>query len=198
MFIGLFLSAGCYFLFPMIACALKEKVEPCWCLKIQGSQSRLDSIDINTKFDRETMVRKKQITKANGEHSNETKLRYIYDYSKCIDRCTSGNNWHTVYQVVIALTIFIVSIFSGKLGGIETVGSNFEAFKRRNKFVDEIEQIRRWGRSMKPFAIVEQDWKIDWSSDIWLTNNNVVETSSTVRIQYKKTQLKSTSGNNIH
>ena len=195
MFIGLFLSAGCCFLFPMIACALKEKVEPCWCLKIQGSQSRLDSNDINTKFNRETMDRRKQITKANDEHSNETKLGYIYGYSECINRCTSGNNWHAVYQVVIAFTIFILSIFSGKLGGFETVGCNFESFKRRNKFVDEIEQIKRWGRSMKPFAIMEQDWKIDWSSDIWLANNNAVETSSTVCIQYKKTQLKNTSEN---
>ena len=48
---------------------------------------------------------------------------------------------------------------------------------------------------MKPFAIMEQDWKIDWSSDIWLANNNAVETSSTVCIQYKKTQLKNTPEN---
>mgnify|MGYP002803401972 CR=1 FL=1 len=106
--------------------------------------------------------------------------------------CASGNPreniWrYIIYQVVVISSVFVLSALSEKLAGSKT--GTLENFKRRNRFIEEIENIKRWGNSMKPNVIVEQDWKIDWTSDIWLDNNDV-EISSTVLIHYKKTQVK--------
>ena len=105
--------------------------------------------------------------------------------------CASGNTresiWRYIYQVIIISSVFVLSALSKKLAGSKT--GTLENFKRRNRFIEEIENIKRWGNSMKPNVVVEQDWKIDWTSDIWLDNNDV-ETSSTVLIHYKKTQVK--------
>lgn len=120
----------------------------------------------------------------NDSFLNQTVLR---DPSNAL--CTSsGNIWRCIYQVIIISSVFILSVLSKKLAGSKT--HTVETFKRRNRFVEEIEDIKRWGDSMKLNVIVEQDWKIDWTSDIWLDRNDDVETSSTVLIHYKKTQVK--------
>ena len=105
----------------------------------------------------------------------------------CASANTRENIWRYIYQMIIISSVFILSALSKKLTGSKT--GTLENFKRRNRFIEEIENIKRWGNSMKPNVIVEQDWKIDWTSDIWLDNNDV-ETSSTVLIHYKKTQVK--------
>ena len=103
--------------------------------------------------------------------------------------CTSsGNIWRYIYQVIIISSVFILSVLSKKLAGSKT--NTVDTFKRRNRFVEEIKDIKRWGNSMKPNVIVEQDWKIDWTSDIWLDRNDDVESSSMILIHYKKTQVK--------
>ena len=119
----------------------------------------------------------------NDSFFNQTVLR---DSSNAL--CTSsGDIWRCIYQVIIISSVFILSVLSKKLAGSKT--HTVDTFKRRNRFVDEIEDIKRWGDSIKPNVIVEQDWKIDWTSDIWLDRNDV-ETSSKVLIHYKKTQIK--------
>ena len=107
--------------------------------------------------------------------------------------CKSGNIWRCIYQVIVLSSVFILSALSKKIAGSKTHARAL--FKRRNRFIDEIEDIKRWGNSIKPNVIVEQDWKIDWTSDIWLDCNNDVETSSTVLIHYKKTQVKTRDDN---
>lgn len=101
---------------------------------------------------------------------------------------TSASIWRCIYQVIIISAVFILSVFSKKLAGSKT--DRAEVFKKRNRFVEEIEEIKRWGHSVKPNVIVEQDWKIDWTSDIWLGRDNDVESASSVLIHYKKTQVR--------
>lgn len=195
MFIPLMISCGCYIVFPTVVFALEEKAEPCWCLKIQVLRSTLDPNGKN-KFVRATIDRRKEVASNDDENSNKSTLTVIASNLQCTIRCKSITASRTVYQVIIVLTVFILSILSERLGGVQTGEGTGEVFKRKNKFVEEIEQIKRWGKSMKPFIVVEQDLKIDWSSDIWLGKNNDVETSSTVWIRYTKTQLKSVQDNN--
>lgn len=193
MFIALFLSVGCCIAFPVIVNAFEETPEPCWCLKVQVPRSTRSLVcdDEKNKLVGATTGRKNpEAVTNNDKKSNETKVCDINGYSECVIRCTSGNMWHPVYQVIIVSAVLVLSILSEKLGGFRAVESTGEVFKRRNKFIEEIERIKRRGKSMKPFAIVEQDWKIDWSSDIWLGKDNEMETSSSVCIKYKKTQVK--------
>lgn len=174
-----------------------EDVKRCWCLRIHEYVSTEGSVyEQRVKNTASVLMEKKQVKLINNKDLNQTLLCDSSAYTECLARCTSGNIWRSVYQAIIISSVFILSVLSEKLAGSKT--HPFELFKRRNRFIEEIEEIKRWGDSMKPNIIVEQDWKIDWSSDIWLGNNNDVETSSTVLIHYKKTQVKSLEDQNFN
>jgi hypothetical protein len=156
-----------------------------WCLEIQHRSKSSSIYEQRASNVTSTFVRGSQVM-IDDKFLNQTIL-----CDSSVARCTSGNTreniWRYIYQVIIISSVFILSALSKKLAGSKT--GLLESFKRRNRFIEEIENIKRWGNSLKPNVIVEQDWKIDWTSDIWLDNNGV-ETSSTVLIQYKKTQVK--------
>jgi hypothetical protein len=166
-----------------------ENVTRHWCLRIQEHLSKDSSIHEQQAANTTSILVKGSQVMINDNVLNQT---ILCDSSVAI--CTSDNTrgniiWRGIlYQVIIISSVFILSALSKKLAGSKT--RTAEIFKRRNRFVEEIEDIKRWGNSMKPNVIVEQDWKIDWTSDIWLDPNKDVETSCTVLIHYKKIQVK--------
>lgn len=160
-----------------------ENVTRRWCLRIEEHLSKDSSI-----YERLAPNTTSILVKGSQVMINDNVLNQTILCDSSITVCTSGNILRCIYEVIIISTVFILSVLSKKLAGSKR--HTAEIFKRRNRFIEEIEDIKRWGKSMKPNVIIEQDWKIDWTSDIWLGRNNDVETSSTVLIHYKKTQVK--------
>lgn len=125
----------------------------------------------------------------------------MHIYNQSLHLCDASSlqtndKWFVyMYPLLIASSVFILSILSNKLAGnMTTTTKNVDIFKRRNRFVEEIEKIKRWGNSLKPNVIYKQDWKLDWTSNIRLGIDNNVEAFSTVFIHYKKTQIKTLTG----
>ena len=166
----LFLAVGYHTIFS--ACVNAEvyaddNVKRYWCLGIQEHLTKEGCTYEQRGINTASILIKGNHVLINDKDLNQTILcDSSAVHAECARASTAGNIWRSIYQVIIISSVFVLSVLSEKLAGSKT--HTCDVFKRRNRFIEEIEAIKRWGKSMKPNVIVEQGWKIDWTSDIWL------------------------------